>query len=272
MTLPADPALRPHRTLFLSDMHLGTAGARADLALAFLKANRAETYVLVGDILDFWQGENCHWGPAEQRVVDHLHARVRDGAAVISVRGNHDPQPDSISGVRALPGERVECFVHETADGRRFYVTHGDEEDHGPFQLDWLQRAGSAMDQVLRRLDRRVAGAALNLGIGRGFGIVPRLVGALNQTMYHHGAHEKRLLSHVRALGVDGVICGHYHLPKLVSHEGRTYANCGDWLDNFTGLSESPAGELRVLRAEPLPAAARALRRRLHRAGATAPT
>ena len=43
------------RTLFLSDIHLGTRGCQADKLLDFLRHYEADTIYLVGDIVDGWQ-------------------------------------------------------------------------------------------------------------------------------------------------------------------------------------------------------------------------
>lgn len=251
------PAPQSLRTLFLSDLHLGNAGARADLVLTFLKTHRADAYVLVGDILDFWHAGHQRWGEAEQRVIDHLHLRRCEGASVTYVRGNHDPAPETAIGPRNLPGPAVAQILHEAADGRRYIVIHGDEEDHGPFRVKSLQRIGAAGDRILRRIDRAVAGIARDFGFGQGRGVMPPIISALNALMYQTRAHERRLVRYAQALGVDGVICGHFHLPTLHDRHRKTYGNCGDWLDNFTALAEDQTGRLSLLQAAPEIAASR---------------
>ena len=44
-----------HRTIFISDTHLGTRGCKADALADFLAHNECETLFLVGDIVDGWQ-------------------------------------------------------------------------------------------------------------------------------------------------------------------------------------------------------------------------
>ncbi len=258
----------PLRTIFLSDLHLGNAGSRADLALAFLRAHRAETYYLVGDILDAYQTDGGDWSSEQQRVIDHLHARVRDGARVVFVRGNHDPRTEATLPARRLPADPVGHAVHEAADGRRYLVLHGDADDHGPFKIRALEQIGSVADQLLRRADRAICAVAEQSGMAF-TGVMPVLMSALNRAIYARRTHEHRLIARARAAGLDGIVCGHFHLPALHRIDGLTYANCGDWLDHFAALAEDHAGRLCLIRARPAPdatgTAARMLRRRLRR-------
>jgi UDP-2,3-diacylglucosamine pyrophosphatase LpxH len=256
------------RTIFLSDLHLGNAGSRADLVLAFLRAHRAETYYLVGDILDAFLPGGGDWSSAQQRVIDHLHVRARDGAQIVFVRGNHDPRPEATLPARRLPADPISHAVHEAADGRRYLVLHGDAEDRGPFKIRKLEQIGAFADQALRRIDRAICAVAEQSGMAF-TGVMPVLMSALNRAIYARGAHERRLIARARAAGLDGIVCGHFHLPALRRIDGLTYANCGDWLDHFAALAEDHTGRLRLIQTRPAPdatgTASRMLRRRLRR-------
>jgi UDP-2,3-diacylglucosamine pyrophosphatase LpxH len=236
------------RTLFLSDLHLGNAGSRADLALAFLQAHRADAYYLVGDILDLSLPFGTTWGHAQQGVIDHLLARQRAGAALVFVQGNHDPHQARVPVNMRLDVVPVQRAVHAGADGRTYLVLHGDSADFGPFRRQWLERLGVISDQMLRRVDQGIA--ALVRGVGwTTTGIMPRLMRALNTRLYRQGNHEGQLVQLARDAGLDGIICGHFHLPALHTRHGQVYANCGDWLDNFVALAEDFSGKLALLQA-----------------------
>ena len=236
------------RTLFLSDLHLGNVGSRADMLLEFLQGHPAEIYYLVGDILDLWLPFGTEWGAAHQGVIDHFQKRQRDGASVVFVRGNHDPDPAGTPAHKRLPAVPVNRVIHQTADGRRYLVLHGEGEDFGSFRMAWLETIGIAADQVLRRIDRAVVAKAAGLGMTAS-GVMPRMMLALNTLLYARRSHEERLVALARKEGLNGVICGHFHLPALHSRHGQVYANCGDWLDNFTALAEDHSGKLCLLKA-----------------------
>jgi UDP-2,3-diacylglucosamine pyrophosphatase LpxH len=243
----------PHlrlRALFLSDLHLGNAGSRADLILAFLQTHRAETYYLVGDILDLSLPFGSIWGNAQQAVIDHLQARQQDGAKVVFVLGNHDPEAALVPEDLKLGHTPVQHAVHIAADGLRYLVVHGDSADFGPFRKKWLERIGMAADQVMRRLDQGMSVLARWMGMTF-VGVMPGLMRALNMRLYHGGNHETHLVQLSQAAGLDGVICGHFHLPALHLRQGQVYANCGDWLDNFGALGEDFFGRLSLLHAMP---------------------
>ena len=234
------------RTLFLSDMHLGALGCRADLMLAFLLQNRAETYYLVGDVLDLWHPLIPHWGRAQQAVIDHLHQRHAEGARLIYIRGNHDPVPERADERRRLPIVAQDNAVHEAADGRRFLVLHGDEADTRPLRWHLMTRVGSHLDDLLRRADR-----ALALALGRSEShkrsVIEWLLSGVVRVYGLRRGHERALAHLARSQGLDGVICGHFHLPGLHDRHGAIYANCGDWLDSFTALGEDHGGVIRLL-------------------------
>ena len=132
-----------YRSLFLSDLHLGSIGCRADLVLRFLQENRTERYVLVGDVLDLWRPMPAHWTVAAQSVIDDLVQRLRDGAEVVYVVGNHDRAPETAPEMRRIPTAAQQDLLHETADGRRFLVVPGESQDRHLFQAHILTRLGT---------------------------------------------------------------------------------------------------------------------------------
>jgi UDP-2,3-diacylglucosamine pyrophosphatase LpxH len=234
----------PLRTLFLSDLHLGALGCRADLLLDFLERHPADSYVMVGDVLDLWHPIFAQWGAPQQAVIDHLCARVAQGARLTYVRGNHDPA--IIPAGRALPVAVQDQVVHQTADGRRFLVLHGDEVDSRMFQFHLMTRIGSHLDHLMRRLDRALARGLWQCGPHRRSFIENTLAG-LARAHALRRTHERKLVALARDRALDGVICGHFHLPGLHDRHGLTYANCGDWVDSFTALAENRQGRLVML-------------------------
>ena len=219
----------------------------------FLCANPAQSYVLVGDILDLWHPMLPHWTPADQAVIDHLRARARLGAKLIYVRGNHDPDPARIPEHARLPATHVTRHIHKAANGKRFLVIHGDEADSRLIRLHAMTRLGSLIDHGLRRVERLMRRVLRLQPHTRG--AVDMVICALNMLRYRGRAHERRMVQMARDAGLDGVICGHFHIAALHDHFGLTYANCGDWVDSLTALDDSGDGVLRRLRAQAEPLA-----------------
>ena len=234
------------RTLFLSDMHLGASGSRADLALALLQETHANKYVLVGDIVDLWHPGLSQWGADEQAIIEHIRMRHRDGAEIVYITGNHDPDPQTTSETGLLPVKAKNTTVHITADGRQFLVLDGDDVESRLFQLHVLARVGSWADRKLRSWDKRIGAYFLRSSIVRR-SVIEFLLSNINWLLYWTMGHEVRLVERSRSGGYQGVICGHFHMPALHERHGLIYANCGDWRDSFTALTEWHDGQLNLI-------------------------
>lgn len=245
-TVEPGPRIRHHRTLFLSDLHLGAFGARADLLLRFLRANCAGTYLLVGDILDLGHPLLSRWSADHQSVIDHLGARKAAGARLIYVRGNHDPAPDDVPAPRRLPVPALGEAVHTTADGRRYLVIHGDEADARLLRSHAMTRLGALADRALRGADALVT-RYIHAGAPDRRSAIEALIALANRGLAMGRSHERRLADIARSGGFDGVICGHFHLAGLRDLKGIRYANCGDWVDSFTALAEDFEGRLQLI-------------------------
>lgn len=243
--------LRFHRTLFLSDLHLGAIGSRADLILSFLQANRADTYVLAGDILDLWQPLLPHWTEDAQRVLAHLQDRQANGATLHYLRGNHDPDPACAPDRKRLDVTPQDHLIHHSPDKRRYLVLHGDIVDARMVRSHAMTRLGSRIDHILRRLDRGLS--VLRRGTSaEARSTIETLLSGVNAMLYRGRKHERKLVEMARKLDVQGVICGHFHIADLHEDHGLIYANCGDWLDSMTALAEAHDGTLSLLSGRPV--------------------
>lgn len=240
-----------HRTMFLSDLHLGAHGCRADAILEFLAHNDAETIYLVGDIFDIWDPLILHWGARQDRIVEILRARAAAGRRLIYLVGNHDRALAGLAAedwpARARLGIEVRRQVeHRAADGMRYLVLHGDICDARLLRFHICTRVGSRIDGLLRLLDSGLR--ALRLRFGReARGPIEMALRGLNTVLYRSHSHERRLVALAEAAGCEGIICGHFHLAALHDDHRRRYVNCGDWTDNCTAVVEGWDGRLRLL-------------------------
>lgn len=244
------------RALFLSDLHLGARAARPGLVLEFLAAHEAETIYLVGDIFDLWHGGRVHWSDKAEAVVRLLSARARAGTRVVYLAGNHDAVLREPGAVHLPEGwELREAMTHRAADGLRYLVLHGDQADGRLFRLHVMTRIGSRAEAALRALDAWLGKRDGTPRPPATRSRIERMIARFNSLFVMGGRFERRLVTLAKAAAVDGVICGHSHRPALREVGGALYANCGDWVDSFTALTEDHDGAIRLLAWAPAPVA-----------------
>ena len=238
----------PHaRTVFISDLHLGSRHCQPEALAEFLAALRCERLYLVGDIIDVWEvaRRRASWGAHENRVVAALHGLARDGCELIYIPGNHDRPARRLCGL-VMPSLRMRRHaVHVTADGRRLLVTHGDRYDaqtqFGSLQEqvgDWLYDRILTSNRLVNRLRRRLGLRYWSLAA-----FLKRQSGAAEQYI---GRFVEAGLADARRRGLDGIVCGHIHRAALTCRDGMVYANDGDWVESLTALAELPDGTLQL--------------------------
>ncbi len=234
------------RTVWVSDVHLGTRACQAEALLAFLDAHPCERLYLVGDIFDGWKlGRGWYWSEAQSRLVLRILDCVLRGTDVIYVPGNHDHALRTLGRI-LLAGVRVKPhLVHELADGRRALVLHGDQFDGIVSQHRFLANLGDRL-YTLALAANRTLNAVLNA-----FGCRPRsFSGYLKQRVKdacnYVSDFEERVGREAARWGVDVVICGHIHKAEMRRVGNVLYVNDGDWVESCTGLVETQDGALEL--------------------------
>ena len=240
------PALRV-RTVWISDLHLGTPGCRADALLEFLRAVACETLYLVGDIIDGWQlRRSWYWPQSHNDVVQKILRKARKGTQVIFVPGNHDEFArryigHSFGGVQVL-----EDCIHVTADGRRLWVTHGDLFDGVVQCARWLAHLGDAAYEFTLRLNRWFNAARARMGLPY-WSLSKYLKLKVKRAVSYVGDFEAAVAREARRHGAHGVVCGHIHHAEMRTIDGVLYCNDGDWVESLTALVEHDDGRLELL-------------------------
>ena len=246
--LPHEDEPRRWRTIWISDIHLGTRDCKSALLLEFLKHNESDTLYLVGDIIDGWRLKTSwhYWDQRQNDVVQKILRKARRGARVILLPGNHDEAFRDFGGMHFGGVEvRLET-VHVTADGRRLLVIHGDQFDGIVRHAKIIAVLGTwAYDIALR--------------VNHWFNIGRRLLGlpywSLSAYLKHKvknavefiAKFEDEMIAETKRRGLDGVICGHIHHAEIRDASGVLYCNDGDWVESCTALVEDFNGRLSIL-------------------------
>jgi UDP-2,3-diacylglucosamine pyrophosphatase LpxH len=255
------PELRPRRrvrTVWVSDVHLGTRGAQAGALLRFLDSYKFENLYLVGDIIDGWAlRKSWYWDQAHNDLARRLLELAGQGVQVRLICGNHDEFLRQWIGFD-LGGIRIlEEAEHLTADGRRLLVLHGDRFDAVVRSAPWLAHLG---DWAYRAL----------LVVNAGFNWLRRRLGypywslslflkqKVKSAVSYMESFEEAVAREARTRGYDGVVCGHIHKPEIRDVTGIAYHNCGDWVESCTALLEQSDGRIELAHWRDAPVAPRA--------------
>ncbi|MCX7230261.1 MAG: UDP-2,3-diacylglucosamine diphosphatase [Burkholderiales bacterium] len=245
---PLDPeATLRVRTVWISDLHLGTAGCQAAALLAFLREVECETLYLVGDIVDGWQlKRSWYWPQSHNDVVQKILRKARKGTRVVFVPGNHDEFARRYVGHSFGGVEVVDDCIHLTADGRRLWVTHGDLFDGVVQCARWLAHLGDAAYEFTLRANRWFNVARARLGLPY-WSLSRYLKLKVKRAVSYVGDFEAAVAREARRRGANGVVCGHIHHAEIRTIDGVLYCNDGDWVESLTALVERHDGRLEIL-------------------------
>lgn len=240
--------VRRFKTLFISDVHLGSKAAKAEFLIDFLRHHEAEMIVLVGDIVDGWRlKRSWYWPQNCNDVVQKLLRQARKGTRIVYIPGNHDEF------LRAFPGmhfggiEVAQSMIHEAGDGKRYLVIHGDEFDvvvrHArilAYLGDWAYDLAILINRGLNAMRRQFGMPYWS------FSAWAKL--QVKQAVNFIGDFQRVVAQEARQRGVDGVICGHIHHAVIEDVDGVAYINTGDWVESCTAVAEDFDGNMQLLR------------------------
>ena len=237
-----------YRTIFLSDIHLGTRGCRADLLLEFLKNYDAATFYLVGDIFDGWalSKRGWHWPQPHNDVIQVLLEKAGNGARIVFVPGNHDEVMRTYLGTHFGGIEVMQTADFAGLNGKRYLVTHGDQFDAVVMNAKWLAHFGDAAYDFLIWMNPKI-NRVRSLWGGKYWSLSKWSKQQVKTAVNFIGQYEDVLADEAKRGGYDGVICGHIHHACIRDLNGVTYINTGDWVESCTAIVEHRTGEMQLI-------------------------
>ena len=236
-----------YRTVWISDVHLGTAGCNAELLLDFLKSIECETLYLVGDIIDMWRlRKGWYWPPRHNDIVRRILKMAKLNTHVVYVPGNHDEVLRDYAGLAFGDVTIIDQPIHVTADGRRLLVLHGDQFDGVVLYARWLAFLGDNAYELLLK-----ANIALNW-VRRRFGmpywsLAAHLKKRVKNAVQFICRFEEVVAHAASEQDVDGVVCGHIHTAEIRRIGNIDYYNDGDWVESCTALVEHADGRMEII-------------------------
>ncbi len=235
------------RSVWISDLHLGTPGCQAQALLDFLRGTDCETLYLVGDIIDGWQlRRTWYWPQTHNDVIQKILRQARKGTRVVFVPGNHDEFARRYVAHNFGGVDVVDDCIHVTADGRRLWVTHGDLFDGVIQCAKWLAYLGDAAYGFTLKFNRWFNGARARLGLPY-WSLSRYLKLKVKRAVSYVNEFETAVAREARRRGAHGVVCGHIHHAEMRDIDGILYCNDGDWVESLTALVEHFDGRLEII-------------------------
>ncbi|NBX53974.1 MAG: UDP-2,3-diacylglucosamine diphosphatase [Betaproteobacteria bacterium] len=239
--------LMHYRAVFISDIHLGTAGCQAQALLDFLKSHESDYLYLIGDIVDGWQlRRNWYWPQAHNDVVQKLLRRVRKGCHVLYIPGNHDEFAREFTSQHFGGIEVVEEGSHTLLDGRKLWLTHGDYFDAVVQYAKWLAYVGDYLYEFTLRMNRHFNRIRAKMGL-RYWSLSAFLKHKVKKALSYVSDFENAVAQEAARRGYQGVVCGHIHKAEMRTINGILYCNDGDWVESRTALVEHMDGRLELI-------------------------
>jgi UDP-2,3-diacylglucosamine pyrophosphatase LpxH len=237
------------RAIFISDVHLGTRACQAERLLDFLREYESDYLYLLGDIIDFWaMNRSVQWATAHNTVVQKVLRRARHGCQVFFIPGNHDEALREYAGI-AFGDIRVESeWIHQTADGRRYWLVHGDEYDEVTRHHRWVALLGDVGYNALVRMNLLLSRGRRMLGIPGYWSLAGYAKQKVKKAVSFIFDFEDAVAHAAQQRGVDGVVCGHIHWAADRRIGEIRYLNCGDWVDTCSAVVEHHDGRIEVVK------------------------
>ncbi|WP_373489229.1 UDP-2,3-diacylglucosamine diphosphatase [Blastomonas sp.] len=238
---------RSYRTIWISDVHLGTKGCNAEMLIDFLDSTDSETMYLVGDIIDGWRlKKKFYWPATHNDIVWRILKRAKRGTRIVYIPGNHDEMFRQFTGLNFGGVEIRRAAFHDTADGRRLMVLHGDEFDTIMLAHRWLAFVGDTAYHIMMGMNLWVNWVRQRLGLSY-WSLSKMAKNKVKNAVEFISRYEELVARAASERGVDGVVCGHIHNAEIRSIGNVEYYNDGDWVEGCTALVEHFDGRMEVL-------------------------
>ena len=239
-----------YKSIFISDIHLGSKGCKADLLCDFLKNNSSEHLYLVGDIIDGWRlKKKFYWPQSHTNVIRKILKAAKNETAVTYVIGNHDDIFRDLLPYNVNFGniQLVNHCCHIGVNGKTYIVIHGDLFDgllRTNFQ--WLYHFGDVLYDLLLKVNHFVSKVRNWLGLPH-WSLSKYLKDKTKEAVSYVNNFEDLIADYCRKQKADGIICGHIHKAEIKMINGIEYMNDGDWVESMSALVEHHDGTWEII-------------------------
>ena len=235
------------RSVWISDIHLGTRHAQVSELLDFLRLVDCKYLYIVGDFIDGWELKfRWHWRDEYNVLIQKLLRKSRKYTKVIYITGNHDEFIGQFIGLRFGSVTLAKEVIHVGADGKKYLVIHGHQADGLTHFNHLLEKLGSHLYNWILDFNHYFNRVRRVLGFGY-WSLAAYLKSKAKSAVKFVSEYEITLATLARNRQADGVICGHIHRAEIKQIDGIQYLNCGDWVESCTALIEDFDGKIRLV-------------------------
>lgn len=237
-----------YRSIFISDIHLGTRGCQAKSLEKWLKKVECENLYLVGDIIDGWRlKKKWFWPPSHSEVVRRV-LKISKTSQVYWVLGNHDEglRPFLEFEMKFGNLKVVDEVIHIGVDEKRYLVVHGDYFDGITRMAPWLVFLGDKAYNFSILLNRWYNKVRRWLGFDY-WSVSQFLKRRVKKGVDFIWKFKDSITEYAKKQNLDGVICGHLHTPEITTHNNILYMNDGDWVESCSALVEHYSGDFELV-------------------------
>ena len=236
-----------YKSIFISDVHLGTKGCQANKLLEFFKNTRSEKLYCVGDIIDVWAlQKNFYWPQEHNDVIQKILRKARHGTEVYYVIGNHDEVFRKFIPMHFGQIKMINRVIHQSVLNKKYLVVHGDAWDGVMRYAKWLSKLGAIAYEMLLKLNVVINFFRRLRGKGQ-WSLAKFLKYKVKNAVKYMGEYEKTIAEYGKKKKFDGIICGHIHHAQNENYDGVNYLNCGDWVEYCTALVENFDGTFEII-------------------------
>jgi UDP-2,3-diacylglucosamine pyrophosphatase LpxH len=241
---------KKYKSIFVSDVHLGTRGCQSEALNSFLKENSCDRLYLVGDIIDGWRlRKRTYWPQSHSNLIRRILTIAKDGNRVYYIVGNHDEVLRKWLNFDLRFG-RIKITNSQdyvAINGKKYLVIHGDQFDGLMREkFKWVMHLGDVAYNALVWFNIKFNTVRRILGMEY-WSLSKYLKHNAKKAMHYVDNFEENLAAYARKRGYDGVICGHIHTAAMRNIGDIEYINCGDWVESLTAIVENWDGTFELI-------------------------
>ena len=236
-----------YKSIFISDVHLGTKGSKAELLLIFLRDAECDNLFLVGDIFDGWRlKRNWYWAEDHSTVVQKILRMSRKGTKIYYIPGNHDEFMRQFLEHSFGNIELHNEMVYTAVNGKQYIIIHGDKFDIVTMNMKWIAHAGDWAYTALLNINTAIHWFRSYFRLPY-WSLSKWAKHKVKEAVNFIFNYERSLINYARIKQVDGIICGHIHSSNISVINGIEYMNSGDWVESCTALVEHLDGTWEIV-------------------------